>query len=100
QLRLQSMPSVPRQVWLAVAAIGIAVAVWAWWRRSRTPGRGPWLTITVGMVFAAAGLVCAVTTPTFALPSQVWLCLPYVASLVALAAAARSGTDGARAPAM
>lgn len=101
QLRLQSMGSLPIQVWWLLSLIGLAVAAWAWWRRRGASGVSAWPMLTVGALVLAGGVAGAATTPAVTLPSQVWLCLPYVASLCALAVASRGGLDGkGTAPAM
>lgn len=96
QLRLQSMESVPRQVWAALVLVGVAVAALAVWRFYRGQARGRWMVLVVGLGCAAGGLIGTVAVPALHLPSQFWLCLPYVASLFALASTSR----GTQAPAM
>jgi ABC-type uncharacterized transport system permease subunit len=95
QLRLQSMESVPRQVWTALVLVGLVIAVLALWRLYRAQARGR-MVLLAGVVCVAGGLIGAIAMPTLQLPSQFWLCLPYVASLFALA----SASHGTRAPAM
>lgn len=96
QLRLQSMESVPRQVWSALVVVGLVVAALALLRHRRTDTRTRWMVLLVGVVFAGGGLIGAIALPAVQLPSQFWLCLPYVASLFALATASRA----TKAPAM
>ncbi len=95
QLRLQSMQSVPRSLWLAVLVVGAAVVAVAVLRRAR--GNRPAAAAAAGgVVCLAVGAAGAVLVPGFQLPSQFWLSLPYVLSLVALAASSR----GVHAPAL
>jgi general nucleoside transport system permease protein len=95
QLRLQSMGAVPREVWVALVVVGIAAAIAGVLRARRS--RSPLRWVVLGSVLCVvAGLAGAVAAPHFALPSQFWLSLPYVLSLLALATSAR----GVRAPSM
>ncbi|MFC5747494.1 ABC transporter permease [Actinomadura rugatobispora] len=95
QLRLQSMGSVPREVWIALLAIGAALALAAVLRVRRSRPRPRWLVPT-GAACVTAGLVGAMSLPDVQLPSQFWLSLPYILSLAALAGSSRD----VRAPAM
>ncbi|HEY0187491.1 MAG TPA: ABC transporter permease [Cellulomonas sp.] len=106
QLRLQSMPSVPRSVWVVLLATGVLLltaAAVVTVRRGRgrragagTPVRrapGYLLTATVVLLVGAGGVA---VVPDLQLPSQFWLALPSLLSLLALAGTSR----GARAPAL
>jgi ABC-type uncharacterized transport system permease subunit len=95
QLRLQSMGEVPREVWIALVVIGAAVAVAGVWRARRSGSPLRWVLLGA-VLCVVAGVLGVALVPSFVLPSQFWLSLPYVLSLVALATSAR----GVRAPAM
>jgi len=95
QLRLQSMGEVPREVWIALAVVGVLIAGFGALRARRSGSPLRW--VLLGAVLCiVVGVLGAVLVPGFALPSQFWLSLPYVLSLVALASASRR----VRAPAM
>lgn len=79
QLRLQAESSVPTAVWVALAIGAGAVVAWRLLRR-RSPGT---LAIPLAALAIAVGL--AVVAPTISIPSQLWLALPYVLALLALA---------------
>jgi simple sugar transport system permease protein len=89
QLRLQSMETVPRVAWLALIVVGTGIAVLAAVRFRTLRGPLGWAA-AASVLCIGAGLVGAVVAPRFQLPSQFWLCLPYVLSLVALAASSRN----------
>lgn len=95
QLRLQSMGEVPREVWIALVVIGVAIAAVAAWRARRSGSPLRWMLLGA-VLCVVAGVVGVALVPGFTLPSQFWLSLPYVLSLVALATSARH----VRAPAM
>jgi general nucleoside transport system permease protein len=81
QLRLQAIGDVPRAVWIAAAAIA-ALALAARVRSVQRPGRQG---IALGGAFIAGGVALAVADPTWHLPAQLWLTLPYVLTLIVLA---------------
>jgi ABC-type uncharacterized transport system permease subunit len=99
QLRLQSMGSIPPEVWVAVALIVVvALAV----GRLRRPGgrwqldeRPPGFTDAAGGLVVAAMVVLVVARPHLTLPVSIWLAMPY---LLALAALAVGGNQRHRAP--
>lgn len=95
QLRLQSMGAVPQQVWIALVALGLVIGAVGAWRARRSGSPLRWVLLGA-VLCVAVGALGAGLVPGFALPSQFWLSLPYVLSLVALAASARR----VRAPAM
>lgn len=95
QLRLQSMGEVPREVWIALVVVGVLVAAAGVWRARRSGSPLRWVLLGAVLCVVAGGLGTALL-PSFVLPSQFWLSLPYVLSLIALATSAR----GVRAPAM
>jgi ABC-type uncharacterized transport system permease subunit len=81
QLRLQAADSVPSQVWVALA---LAIALGAAWLLTRPGGLRPRVAVAAGVL--TAGLVAlAVANPFVRLPSQLWLAVPYLCALVALA---------------
>jgi general nucleoside transport system permease protein len=81
QLQLQAKDSVPGAVWAAVALVALVYAAW----RLRRPETRSWGTAgSTGLVIAlGAGL--ALLRPSVSLPSELWLALPYVVALLALA---------------
>jgi ABC-type uncharacterized transport system permease subunit len=83
QFRLQSYEFIPRQVWLAVALIALAyLAVTRLRRRRASVGAGG---VVVGSAVAAVGVLLFVVAPQWSFPSQLWLAMPYVFALLALA---------------
>lgn len=85
QLRLQAATTVPRQVWVALALIPVIVFAYRCvrtrtWRR--TPGG-----LAFGGGILLLGVVLAIVGPKWNIPSQFWLMLPYVITLVVLAGA-------------
>jgi simple sugar transport system permease protein len=85
QLRLQTEHTVPRQVWIALLLIPLIVYGW---HLARTRRLSIGLT---GMAFGgsilAIGVVLAAVGPNWTIPSELWLTLPYVITLVVLAGA-------------
>jgi simple sugar transport system permease protein len=83
QLRLQAENSIPRQVWIVLMLIPIVVMAYIVLR-----GRAGRLVRADGIVGGSvflAGLVLTVIAPHWSVPSQFWLMLPYVITLVVLA---------------
>ena len=81
QLRLQSVGEIPRGVWGVVILVALVAAVLSSPLRDR---------LRPGALVASASLClvagwCWIAQPTWTLPSQIWLALPYVLTLVALA---------------
>jgi simple sugar transport system permease protein len=81
QLRLQATNSVPGPVWAAVAVVA---AVYLAWRLRRTETRS-WRTAGSAGLVIALGAGLATIRPSVSLPSELWLALPYVVALLALA---------------
>jgi general nucleoside transport system permease protein len=81
QLRLQDEESVPPAVWVVVAIVAGAALAW----RLREPQQHRARATGWGGVLVAAALVLAVVRPAFTLPSELWLALPYVVALLAVA---------------
>jgi general nucleoside transport system permease protein len=81
QLRLQAIGEIPREVWLAMGAIAIAVLAW----RLRRPGGVPTIDIAIPGAAVLTAAVLFVIAPSWQLPAQIWLMLPYVVTLLVLA---------------
>jgi ABC-type uncharacterized transport system permease subunit len=82
QLRLQGQPDVPRELWILIAAASAVAIVYLLARRGASASRTR-LGVAAGGLAIAAVLI--VTDPSFTLPSQLWLALPFVLALIALA---------------
>jgi len=82
QLRLQSYPTVPHEVWLLIAVVGVLYLVYELARPGR---RSRALGASAGTVIAALMIVLFVVAPKVSFPSQLWLGVPYVAAVLALA---------------
>jgi simple sugar transport system permease protein len=82
QLRLQAFPAIPSQVWIALLLIPVLVLAYQLIRRRRRPAtlRPPGFGTTVFLV----GVVLAIVGPHWSVPSEFWLMLPYVITLVVL----------------
>ena len=93
QLRLQATDGVPSQVWVAIALVAIAYALWVALRPSVEARRRPDVSVGPPRVkpiawataFAITGIVLAIADPSVSLPTQLWLAVPYLAALLALA---------------
>lgn len=93
QLRLQASNGVPSQVWVAVAILAGATAVYMALRPSLAGGGRPrfeWTRprarpIVYSVAIACLGIGLALANPSVSLPTQLWLAVPYVAALLALA---------------
>jgi ABC-type uncharacterized transport system permease subunit len=83
QLRLQAEAIVPRQVWLAVALVAVAYLVFTRWRRSTD--RSHARALVGGLIPTAVGVTLFALAPRWHFPSQLWLTMPYVLALLALA---------------
>lgn len=81
QLQLQGRGSVPAAVWVAVALVGLAYLAW----RMRWPTGRSWRTAGSAGVVIAVGAGLALLRPSVSLPSELWLSVPYVVALLALA---------------
>jgi general nucleoside transport system permease protein len=84
QLRLQGQSSVAHEVWIALTILAAAYALYFGLRRR---GRRHITGISIAAVLAGAGLVLIVSRPSLELPSQLWLALPFLLALLALAGA-------------
>lgn len=83
QLRLQAEGSVPVEVWIVLAAGAVAALVVLIARRG-VRGLGP-LRLAVAIAGALAAIALLIADPFVSLPYQVWLALPFVLALIALA---------------
>lgn len=88
QLRLQSEVSVPPSVWwlVGLAVLGYVALLVVSRRRSGRPASSrSTVHLAAGAVAVAGAVALIVIRPDWSLPAQVWLALPYVLTLVALA---------------
>lgn len=85
QLRLQASGSIPAAVWMLVALLGGAYLA----HRLRVDRGRPVrpVAMAVAAVAFVAGIALAVGSPSITLPSQLWLALPFLFALAALAGA-------------
>jgi general nucleoside transport system permease protein len=83
QLRLQAEVTVPQGVWLAAGVLAIAYLLWV--ARAGTPEMRRAGNVAVAGLALAGAVALFVVEPAWAFPSQVWLALPYVLTLLALA---------------
>jgi general nucleoside transport system permease protein len=89
QLRLQPLPAIPREVWLALLAIGLGLLICSLHRRRIAevgPGR-----LAVATSILLAGVTLVIVAPRWSVPSEFWLMLPYLITLIALAAPSGGG---------
>jgi general nucleoside transport system permease protein len=83
QLRLQAQESIPREVWVVLAAIPALALVYAVVRRRVSKIEPP--DVVVGGTVTLAGTVLAVIRPQWSVPGQLWLTMPYVVAILVLA---------------
>jgi simple sugar transport system permease protein len=83
QLRLQAEATVPQEVWLAVAFLALAYLVSRLMLRKRARRGSGGLLIGTALLVLGGSLFAA--APHWAFPPQLWLTLPYVLALLALA---------------
>lgn len=81
QLQLQAKGGVPPSVWVALSVVAIVVLVYHVWQRRAFRASADLPAIAV----AVLGLVLAVIAPDFSLPAELWLAVPYLVALLALA---------------
>src|SRR5262249_2545165 len=74
--RLQAEPSIPREVWIVMAAIPVLALVYSA-ARGRL-ARIERADVVLGSAVTIAGVVLAIVRPDWSIPSQMWLTLPYV----------------------
>ena len=86
-LRLQGQPVVPREVWIAVAVLVLVyvLVTWRGWRPGIDIGLGQSAGIALAMAAIAGAVVLATVEPVFSLPSQAWVALPFVVTIIAVA---------------
>lgn len=80
QLRLQSQPFVPHEVWLALSLVGLLYLA-----RCLATGRVARRQWFAALVLVGAGLALFSLAPRLVLPSQLWRALPYAVTLAVLA---------------
>ena len=90
QRRLQIIPSVPREVWLLIA-IAAGVALVYVLARRRIDWRNKWRVVATAALAAVgiAALVLGFVEPSISLPSELWLSMPFVVTIAALAVMGR-----------
>jgi simple sugar transport system permease protein len=81
ELRLQAQTHIPRQVWVLLLLVPLALLAWQLAKRRRAPVA----PASVGFAVFVFGLVLAVVGPIWSIPAQFWLMLPYAVTLVVLA---------------
>jgi ABC-type uncharacterized transport system permease subunit len=81
QLQLQARDAVPGAVWAAVALVALVyLAI-----RLRRPATRSWRSAGSAGLVVALGAGLALLRPSVSLPAELWLALPYVIALLALA---------------
>ncbi|MGG7464658.1 ABC transporter permease [Plantibacter sp. YIM 135347] len=97
QLRLQASGEVPREVWV-VAMLVIAVVLVVGRLRARTASRTapPRPAELVGIAAVVLAGLLALFQPSLTVPAPLWLALPYVLALAALAASGGAGSGRRR----
>jgi simple sugar transport system permease protein len=83
QLRLQAYASIPRQVWLVVALIAVAYVVAT--RLGSSAAVRSWLGLAMGIVVSGVAIWLFAAAPQVHFPPQLWLTVPYLLALLALA---------------
>src|SRR5205823_1583038 len=83
QLRLQAESSIPREVWIVLAALPVLALAYAVLRGRVS--RVKRTDLVVGAALVAGATVLAIVRPAWTIPSQMWLTLPYVVAILVLA---------------
>jgi general nucleoside transport system permease protein len=83
QLRLQAYANIPRQVWLVVALVALAYVV-ATRLGARATVRS-WLGLVLGVAVTGVSVGLFAAGPHIHFPPQLWLTVPYLLALLALA---------------
>jgi general nucleoside transport system permease protein len=86
QLRLQTATAIPGQVWVALLLIPILVYAYRFARRRKPSANRE--ALALGAATCVAFGVLAIVQPSWQVPQSIWLMLPYVITLVALAGTA------------
>jgi simple sugar transport system permease protein len=81
QLQLQAKAGVPPSVWIALSVVALVVLALRVRRRRAFAARADLAVVAV----AAIGVVLAIVHPDISLPAELWLAMPYVIALLALA---------------
>ena len=90
QRRLQIIPDVPREVWMLIAiAAGVALVYMLACRRIDWRNRWHIIATAALVGIGVATLVLGFVQPSFGLPSEIWLAMPYVVTIAALAVMGR-----------
>jgi simple sugar transport system permease protein len=82
QLRLQGQDRVPDAVWYLIALVAAGYVAYVVASRHVRAGR---MAVGLAVSAATAAVVLAVTDPRLELPAQLWLALPFLLALLALA---------------
>ena len=83
QLRLQVQHTIPREIWIVAAAVPLLALAYTLARRRLS--RIDRADLIVGSGVLAVGTTLAVIRPAWSIPSQLWLTLPYVVTILVLA---------------
>jgi general nucleoside transport system permease protein len=83
QARLQAYANIPREVWLVVGLVSLAYVVWS--RVGARPQARSWLGTSFGVAVLGAGIALFAAAPKIHFPPQLWLTVPYLLALLALA---------------
>ena len=79
QLRLQGLPSVPREVWAGLAVVVTGYAVYAWLHHSGL------VRVGLPVLMGVAAVILFGLNPEVQIAPQLWLSLPYLLALAVLA---------------
>jgi general nucleoside transport system permease protein len=83
QVRLQAYAHIPREVWLVIGVISLAYVVWT--RVGARPQARSWLGTALGIALLGVGVGLFAAAPKIHFPPQLWLSVPYLLALLALA---------------
>jgi simple sugar transport system permease protein len=83
QLRLQAEESIPREVWIVLAAIPVLALAYTALRGRASRIKAS--SVFLGGCVTAVGITLAVVEPAWSVPSQIWLTMPYVVTILVLA---------------
>jgi len=86
QRRLQGLPELPGEVWVLIATLAGATLAYVLIRRGVDWHNVMSLVTTMGLAaIGVTALVMAILEPNISLPSELWLAMPFVLTIVALA---------------